>query len=121
VRLSSWDETDDRETDLASFIAGQELSTTEVDKDQFSTTRDAVIALTELSGLGYEAEFAIKAAWMRGIDSDEDPFFRAKELAVLKYDSRDADLLPAREESTDLWLKTWPKSRRTRSSPLLCR
>lgn len=96
------DETDDRELDLASFIAGQELSTQDIDKDQFSTTRDAITALTELSGLGYEAEFAIKASWMRGIDSDEDPFLRAKELAVLKYDSRDADLLPAREESTDL-------------------
>lgn len=52
-----------------------------------------VLALTEASGLGYEAEPAFRAAWLRGVDSGN-PRERAMKLATLKYDSEDADLLP---------------------------
>jgi hypothetical protein len=93
---------DELALDFATFVAEQELTISDLKKEEFSTTRDAILALTELSGLGYEAEFAIKASWMRALNSQEDPFFRAKDLATLKYDSRDADLLPIQKESTEL-------------------
>lgn len=93
---------DELALDFATFVAEQDLTLSELKKEEFSTTRDAVLALTEMSGLGYEAEFAIKASWMRALNAQEDPFTRAKELAIFKYDSKDADLLPLKEESTEL-------------------
>lgn len=90
-----------KETDLANFVAEQEMFVDVSDEKAFSSAEDAVLALTEISGLGYEAEFAIKAAWIRAVKEGQDSFSRAKELAILKYDSRDSDLLP-REESTSL-------------------
>ncbi len=42
---------------------------------------------------------SLRAAWRRAVQSAEDsPFDRARELAVRKYDSRDADLLPLKQE-----------------------
>jgi starvation-inducible DNA-binding protein len=42
---------------------------------------------------------SLRAAWRRAVQSNEDsPFDRARELAVRKYDSRDADLLPLKQE-----------------------
>lgn len=39
----------------------------------------------------------LRAAYRRGVQAGEDPAARAAALATLKYDSRDADLLPRRK------------------------
>lgn len=77
-----------------------EISVTVPDDNEFSDTGTAILALTEMSGLGYEAEFAIKASWIRGVDAGQNPYKRARELAVRTYESPDADLLPVREEES---------------------
>lgn len=87
--------------ELADFVAENELSLDVSDENFFSTAESAILALTESSGLGYEAEFNIKAAWVRGLKENENPFNRAKELAVLQYNSKDFDLLP-KQESDEL-------------------
>ena len=51
--------------------------------------------MAEYSGLGYEIIPALRAAWLRGVDSADDPFARASDLAIMQYDSRDSDLLPS--------------------------
>ena len=86
----------------ASYAADSELSLDISDKGSFEGSEDAILALTEFSGLGYEAEYAIKASWIRAVKNNKDPFAAAKELATLTYDSSDADLLPVREEGTSL-------------------
>jgi hypothetical protein len=101
------DPSKERDLEEASYIAAEyaadmELSVDVSDKSMFSNPEDAIISLTEISGLGYEAEFAIKASWMRAVKNGRDPFSAAKELATLTYDSKDSDLLPVREESTAL-------------------
>ena len=53
--------------------------------------------MTELSGLGYEAEQAFRASWLRAIRNNDDPFKRVSLLASMTYDSLDSDLLPTRE------------------------
>lgn len=64
--------------------------------DSIEKPEDYVLAMTELSGLGYDAEPAFRAAWMRAVNTGGSPRERAMELAVKKYDSQDADLLPTR-------------------------
>jgi starvation-inducible DNA-binding protein len=78
---------------LVASAAVSELSIpslTDIEKPE-----DFVLALTELSGLGYDAEPAIRASWMRAVNTGESPRDRAMELAMKKYESKDADLLPA--------------------------
>jgi starvation-inducible DNA-binding protein len=55
-----------------------------------------VLSAAEVSGLGYEAEPIFRAAWMRAVKDNDDPFSRVMDLATQKYESKDADLLPAR-------------------------
>ena len=50
--------------------------------------------LPQYSGLGYDVVPALRAAWKRGVDNNESGFDRARELAVMTYDSQDSDLLP---------------------------
>lgn len=95
-------ETDELALELANFVAEDELELDELKQNTFSTVQDAIVALTEMSGLGYDAEFAIKAAWMRALSVGEDPYSRARNLAIMTYNSNDADLLPTREESAEL-------------------
>lgn len=81
----------------AALVASAAVS--ELDRpalDSIEKPEDFVLALTELSGLGYEVEPAIRASWMRAVGSGDNPRERATELATLKYDSQDADLLPTR-------------------------
>jgi len=49
-------------------------------------------------GFGYEAEHAVRAAWLRGVRNGDSPFKRASLLASLGYESLDADLLPKKVE-----------------------
>lgn len=71
-----------------------ELSVSILPEDEYETFEQAVFNLAEYTGLGYETIPAIRAAWMRGIKNNENPFERAAVLASALYNSPDADLLP---------------------------
>lgn len=71
-----------------------DLTVTPLAEDEYTTQEEAIFSLAEFSGLGYETIPAIRAAWMRGIKNNENPFERAAVLASALYDSPDADLLP---------------------------
>lgn len=64
------------------------------DLETIDRPEEYVLALTELSGMGYEIEPAIRASWLRAVTSGESPRERSLGLATNKYDSQDADLLP---------------------------
>lgn len=70
------------------------LSVSILEEDEYESQEHAVFSLAEFSGLGYETIPAIRAAWIRGIKNNENPFERAALLASALYDSPDADLLP---------------------------
>jgi hypothetical protein len=62
--------------------------------DDYLSPEHALVSFAEYSGLGYETVPAFRAAWLRGVEDYQDPFQRARELAIQLYTSRDADLLP---------------------------
>jgi hypothetical protein len=68
------------------------------DEEGYASDEDAIFAFAEYSGLGYEAIPAFRAAWLRAVESGEEPFPRVRELAVQLYESRDSDLLPKVEK-----------------------
>jgi len=70
------------------------LAVSILQEDEYESQEHAVFSLAEFSGLGYETIPAIRAAWIRGIKNNENPFERAALLASALYDSPDADLLP---------------------------
>ncbi len=78
-----------------------ELTITVGEKESYTYPEDAILALTEYSGYGYEAESAIRASWLRAVRNNEDPFVRASILASLGTSSLDADLLPKIEDTED--------------------
>lgn len=67
-------------------------------ESEYTSTQDKILALTEFSGLGYEAEFAFSASWLRAVRNGDDPFKRVSMLATMTYDSLDADLLPTKRD-----------------------
>lgn len=82
---------------LASADASGELSLELKDPTEYNSVEETIIALTEASGMGYDAEFAIKAAWMRAVKDGDNPFERAKELALSPATSLDIELLPVEQ------------------------
>lgn len=64
--------------------------------EDFETIEDLILSLCEFSGLGYDAENAFKASWLRAVEADQEPFRRVSILASMTYDSLDFDLLPKR-------------------------
>jgi len=88
----------------ATYVAHREVEAFEApESNSFSSSDSAILALTEASGLGYEAEFAIKASWLRAVEAGESPYERARQLSLMTYEGQDADLLPVRaEESVSL-------------------
>jgi hypothetical protein len=80
---------------LASAYAESQLSI-ELESE-YETPEQAILALTEFSGFGYDAEPAFRASWLRAVRNSEDPFKRAKMLSTMTYESLDADLLPKGE------------------------
>lgn len=90
---------EDLELLLASAVAERELGVELKDETEYESTEEAVLALTEYMGLGYEAEFAVRASWLRAVRNGESPFTRAKMLATMDYDSLDADLLPKENDA----------------------
>jgi non-ribosomal peptide synthetase component F len=75
-----------------------ELSLELKDQDDYETNEAALLALLEFSGLGYEAEAAFKATWLRAVRDGDNPFNRVVSLAETTYSSKDSDLLPKSEE-----------------------
>jgi len=71
-----------------------ELYVSLLGEDEYESQEQLVFALAELSGLGYETIPAIRAAWVRAANNNENPFERAALLASALYNSPDADLLP---------------------------
>lgn len=71
-----------------------ELTVSILPEDEYESQEQAIFALAELSGLGYETIPAIRTAWVRAANKNENPFERAAVLAYALYDSPDADLLP---------------------------
>lgn len=88
----------DVETILSDAAASRELFVEIPEVNTFSQPEDAILALTEFAGLGYEAEPAIRASWLRAVKRGDNPYTRAKHLAELTYQSLDADLLPVQQE-----------------------
>ena len=82
----------------ASALADSELVITLKNEEEYDTSENAVFAMAEYSGLGYEVIPAFRAAWVRAVKNDENPFERAKNLATHLYNSNDADLLPLKKE-----------------------
>ena len=76
----------------------QELTVALGKEEDYESPEEAILAMAEYSGFGYESEHAMRAAWLRGLRNGDDPFKRAATLASLGYDSIDSDLLPVVEE-----------------------
>lgn len=83
-----------KKEELEEYSLEKELEVIIKDKEDYEYPEDAILAMAEYSGFGYEAEHAIRASWLRGVRNGEDPFKRALLLASLGYESLDADLLP---------------------------
>lgn len=81
----------------ASAVAAAELSLTLKEEYEYASPEHAIVSFAEFSGLGYESIPAFRAAWKRAVVDSENPFNRAKDLAVEMYASKDADLLPKKK------------------------
>ena len=79
----------------------EELSVSLGSREDYVYPEDAILAMAEFSGLGYEAEEAIRASWLRAVRAGGDPFVRASMLAIHGEFSVDADLLPSSEKGTN--------------------
>ena len=76
----------------------QELAVELLPEEEYNSPEHAILSLAEFSGFGYEAEHAVRAAWLRGVRSGDNPFKRASNFATLGYESIDSDLLPKKGE-----------------------
>ena len=86
--------------DIDDIYYEQELSVSVEDIENYESPEKAILALAEFSGLGYEIIDSLRASWLRGVKSGDDPYSRARNLAELGYKSVDADLLPTFEKGS---------------------
>lgn len=84
--------------ELEELMYEQELAVSLGEREDYEYPEDAILAMAEYSGLGYEVEPALRASWLRAVRNGDDPFIRAGLLATLQYDSLDGNLLPLVEE-----------------------
>ena len=89
---------DNLEQDVDNLYYKEELSIELKEYSEYESPEEAILALAEFSGFGYESVTAMRAAWLRGVKNGEEPYSRAKNLAELGYNSIDADLLPVFEK-----------------------
>lgn len=66
---------------------------------EYASSERAIFALAEYSPMSYDILPALRGAWLRGVRSGDDPFERARDLAINLYDSQDADLLPRKKRA----------------------
>jgi hypothetical protein len=88
---------EDMELLLATAYAEAQLLTELREESEYDSPEEVIFSMTEFSGLGYDAEQAFRASWLRAVRNNDDPFKRVSLLASMTYDSLDADLLPTRE------------------------
>jgi starvation-inducible DNA-binding protein len=69
-----------------------------LDEHDYSSPEEAIFAFAEFSDQGYEIIPALRTAWLRAVENGDNPYNRARELAVSLYRSRDADLLPRKAD-----------------------
>lgn len=86
--------TEEDQTSVYEYDYSGELTIVLLPETEYTSKEQAIFALAEYSGVGYEIIPALGAAWTRGELTDESPFERAKELAISLHKSRDAELLP---------------------------
>ena len=86
------------EEEIEEYMLEKELMVDIKNKEDYASAEDAILAMTEYSGYGYEAEAAIRASWLRAVRNGDDPFLRAGMLSVMGVDSLDGNLLPTLEE-----------------------
>jgi hypothetical protein len=86
------------EDEIETYSIDQELNVEIKNREDYEYAEDAILAMTEYSGYGYEAEPAIRASWLRAVRAGGDPFRRAYLLSLHGELSLDADLLPSSEE-----------------------
>jgi len=82
----------------AAGFADRELIVDLKEESMYDGPEQAIVAMAEYSGLGYESVPVFRAAWKRAVKENESPFNRAALLAIKLYDSKDADLLPKKKE-----------------------
>jgi hypothetical protein len=70
------------------------LSVVLLSEAEYTSKEQAIFALAEYSDVGYEIIPALNAAWHRAETFGENPFQRARRLALYLSESQDADLLP---------------------------
>jgi hypothetical protein len=83
--------------DLQALTAGAVSAKTNIaiqDESFYATPEHAIFAITAYAGLGFESIPAFRAAWLRAVRENDNPFERTKSLAVDLYSAHDADLLP---------------------------
>jgi hypothetical protein len=85
---------DETGTEVYEYDYSGELTIVLLPETEYTSREQAIFALAEYSGVGYEIIPALDATWSRAINSKENGFDRAKELATSLQNSRDADLLP---------------------------
>lgn len=71
-----------------------DLTVVLLSESEYTNKEQAIFALAEYSDAGYEIIPALNAAWHRAETFGENPFERAKRLAIYLDESQDADLLP---------------------------
>lgn len=84
------------DNDLLSLreVPEEDLNITLPSENTFSSAEQAILAVTEYLGFGYEAETAVRASWIRGVKEGESPYHRVLCMAQYTLESSDADLLP---------------------------
>jgi hypothetical protein len=78
----------------ASAAAAAELVAQIRPESEYESPEHALVEFAEYSGMSYEIIPALRGAWLRAVDQNDNPFQRTLELATMLYDSKDADLLP---------------------------
>ena len=86
--------TEEDQTSVYEYDYSGELTIVLLPETEYTDKEQAIFSLAEYSGVGYEIIPALQASWTRGELAGENPFERAKELAVSLHESRDAELLP---------------------------
>jgi starvation-inducible DNA-binding protein len=90
--------TNSSKTLTASAFADRELYIELSEESMYESPEQALVAMAEYSGLGYESIPVFRAAWRRGVANNESAFDRAARLAIDLYNSEDSDLLPKQEQ-----------------------
>ena len=84
-------------TITAAAAANAELIVHIESKEAYMSPEHAILCFTEFSGLDYDSVPVFRAAWVRAVAANEDPYERTSQLAIAMYNSKDADLLPHKE------------------------